>query len=722
MPNWLGGSSADVPNLNDPDNPKSELTPRDYEAKDGRSQDQIGADQRLSAFVQDCFTRARRARQPLERDWTLNIAMMEGRQWLGWDDATHRAISLMDDNEQDRYITDPLIEPLLTKWVALVTTTKPDASVVPMNDTDASRLAAREGNAILGHLDRRCNLAGQSIEAAYWLGVCGVAWVKERWAPEAFADVPVDGACKSLAVGEVEEEVLSPFEVFLDPSARRWRDVRWIIHATMRPLSWFQEHYGSEEYGGAGWRVQPGKMGGMGTAASGGFISPFMAGFGGASALRTGPLSTPSGAANNEALCLEMWEEPSAKYPEGRYIVLGGDVVCYSGDWPYKRGKRSSASPDNKFPFIRGVYREAFGHAYGMSLVSKLSPLQVAYNRLISRAFERFDQDKLTVGIEKGSGLAPDDFDPGAVGIEEGRNIRKIFFNRGSREPSWMAPPPLSELVDRLRQSVWMDMQHIAGIHDVDMGQAPPGVTAGVAIEMLQQGDRTQMALPLQQLEAMAQWRAEWRLALYAQFAATGLPRMIGLDASGNPDQAAATVQSFKGMMGGGMCAPYVAPGSATPKSPAGEFQQVMDLFGQGLLGDPADPKTKALAIRLLSLSKSNDILEHLMDVERRAAAAGPDPNQQAKMEAAAAMQAHQHDQEMQAAQMKLQAAAQSEQVKSQSVAQVAAARTQAQAALEAQRHAQDMQTADLKHEQDVQKLLVQQQMNGGDSNIGNIQ
>ena len=726
---------GNVPPLSDPNNPTLDVAPADLAQP--LTREQQAENVRLSMYIREQFGKAARARQPLERDWVLAIAMREGRQWLGWDDATNRCISLIDNEEQDRYITDPLIEPLILKWAAIVTMTKPDASCVPYSESDADRMAANEGRVILGHCDRRNNLQAQNIESALWMATTGAGWKKLRWNPDAYADIPIYGpdgmvvSKVSAPVGDVEEEVLDPFQIYLDPSARRFEHVRWMIHATLRPLSWFQETYGE-----AGYRVQPNKTGafmtsgnGVGSPESGGYVDPYSAGFGAASAGRGGSLSSPSGIDAKEALCLEYWEIPSPRFPKGRYAVLGGEEVMHSGDWPYERGKLSSAGPSSRFPFLRAVYQEGFGHPYGRGMVPLVAPLQVAYNRLLSRMVERFEQDKLTVAIEQGSGLEPDAFsgDDGA-GIEEGRNVREIRYRRGSREPSWMMPPPLSEIGWRLRDTFWTDMQHIIGIHDVDMGSPPPGVTAGIAMELLQQADRTQMALPLGQLEAMAQGRGEWLLSLYSQFASANLPRMMGLDDSGNPNKAKMQAQTFKALTGQGSCTVYVAPGSATPKTPGAETQQILDFLDRGLFGVPGSPEAAEMAVRLLSFARSDEVLEHLRDLKDKMAANQPDPAQ-----VEAIRQQGQKEQQQNA----LNAAAQMEALKQQGAAQaqetmLAAeaakaqidgsrdlAKEQAQAAIESQRHGQQMQVDALRHEQEIEKILLSHHLNPPQTDVG---
>ena len=559
----------------------------------------------LVAYVLQCFKEAAQARRGVERDWVLALAMLDGRQWLAWDDAHHRAVNLMDEDERDRYVTDNLIAPLLLKWTALVTMTRPDAGPAPDTDSPQDRQAAGEARAILAHLDRRHCRQTQTVERVQWTGSCGVSWLKTWWDKNAEADVPQFGPDGQVAgkfcapVGEVDEEVIPPFEVYLDPGAKRWRDVRWLVHACTKPLSWFQARFGDR-----GFLVEPDAQ-----DAGNGWVDSYL-------------LAAPENAGNNRqakaqhAVCYEFWERPTPKYPHGRFVIVAGKRVLFSGPWPCTKRH----DPNNPFPFVRLVHAEAFGHPYGKGLVPQLAPLQVAYNRLLTKALTRVEDDKATLLVPKGSEIGVDAYE------ETGRNHHKVYYEEGAGPASWQQMPPVGADLWRLRDVFWTDMQHIAGIHEVQMGGTPSGVTAGISIELLQQGDRTQMAVMLQGIEQSAVHIGDWEISLYGQYAAGNLPRLMGLDNTGNPEMARSAATSFRALSGGGSCSMIVMPGSATPKTPAGQKQEVLEYYRLGLFGPAGDPQSAAMAVKLLALARSDEVLEHLQQLQARLAASQPAP------------------------------------------------------------------------------------------------
>lgn len=597
--------------------------------RDPPQYDPSESEESLVKWVMESFEQAAMARMPVERDWVLGLAMEEGRQWLGWDDKTHRAIDLQVKGELERYVTDPLIRPLVTKHTALVTMTRPDATPAPDTEGSMDQAAAEEARAIMSHCDRLFARQLQTVERVRWATICGCSFLKVYWNPNESATVPEFGpdgtvtAKRSLPVGEVCEEVIPPFEIFLDPNAKRWNDTQWVIHATVRPLSWFQERYGERGYMVKG--DQDERMIG--------YVDSY---------LRAGPDTLWNGIRSSfgfnrlgkerkAAIAYEMWVRPTPKYPQGRYICVGGGVLLHNGPWPANR----KATQQNPFPFVRLVYQESAWHPYGRGLVADLAPLQVAYNRLISRILERVDDDRQTLLMEKGAGVGADAYD---IDTED-RNVRKVYYNRGSKPPVYQQAPPVSRDVYQLREICWQDMQHIAGIHDVNMGGTPGGVTAGISIELLQQGDRTQMGLFLIGIEQSAVEIGEWEIALYAQYASPYLPRMMGLDSSGNAQTALFAAQAFRALTAGGSCSVIVSPGSATPKTAAGQNQEILEYFKLGLF-DPQNPGAE-IAIRLLSMARSNEVLTALRRAREEAQAAGPDPAQieAMKQQGAVAMQ-----------------------------------------------------------------------------------
>ena len=145
-------------------------------------------------------------------------------------------------------------------------------------------------------------------------------------------------AYESLPLGDVEEEIVPCFNILLDPTAQRDSDIRWVIHASVKPLSWFVDNYGE-----VGKAVRADAIAGQ----NAGYVDAYLEGANGSG---NGWVQPSSARLNNvdskkhAAIVYEYWEKPSAQYPEGRYIVSTNQALLYAGDWPYKK--------KDDFPFI----------------------------------------------------------------------------------------------------------------------------------------------------------------------------------------------------------------------------------------------------------------------------------------------------------------------------------------------------------------------------------
>lgn len=625
--------------LADPNNPDAEIAPRDLENLP-EAPEPTEAEHETVRFVMDLFQDAQTARMPVEREMVLGVAFDEGRQWLGWDNALHRCVNLMDEEDEDKYVTANLIGPLVLKVAALTTMTQPDASPAPSTEAPLDRAAAREAGAILAACDRRFQRPVQTLRRVRGALAQGCAFLELGWDPRAGADIPVFGKDGTVVgkthapgVGNVVEHVLPAQECYIDPVP--WEDISWFIHRAPRPLSWVQERYGNPDGTGPGWQVEPDCA-----DAYTGLVDSYQQGAssaGGISALFSGWFGGGSNQKSRKAVVVyRLWHKPTPRFPQGRFIVVAGDRLLYAGPLPYQFPE--TPGPRGWLPIVRLVWKEASGHPYGQGLVSQLAPLQVGLNRMLTRILDKIDADIPTLVVEKGSGIGPDAYQGDE--IEELRRLRKVYYEPGTTPPQWQPMLPLPGEVLRFQDAMWIYMQHIAGIHDPLMGGAPPGVTAGISLELLQQGDKTQHAPFLTQIEQNAVEIGEKEIALFAQFAPGNLPRLMGLDRSGNPGTAHMAAMAFRALTGGGSCEVLVKPGSAAPKSPAAQNEQVMNWFDRGLFGPPGTPQAALGAVRMLSDVRTDEIVEHLQALLEE---------QQAQTEQAAAVQAQAMQAQMQA-------------------------------------------------------------------------
>lgn len=585
----------------DKDNLKLDLNNKDWKVS---PKDQPDEARKITAFVKEQFDLTYRARQEMEIEWIMATAFFEGRQWFRINSETRNLQSIQNDKEPNRYMTVNKIRPLIDGVVGKLTQCSPDASAVPISHNPVDLSAADEANYLLSHYNRKYDRETQTKERVRWACVCGTSYVKLFWDNNREQVVPqmdatgtsVIGHTK-MRVGDVVEQILPAFDVYLDPSAKRDDDVRWMIHAMVKPLSWFVDSYGE-----AGKAVKPDSQ----TGTNSGYVDSYINGTNGAG---RGWVQPSTAAMNNQdtkkmaAVVYEYWEKPSALYPDGRYIVSTNSCLLYAGVWPYKK--------KDSFPFIPLRWQPRSGTPYGYSLGFDLCGLQSTYNRVYSRLLEQFEGQKDYILVENLSGVGADAYDNSGDDIDDKNRIyRRINYMRGSHPPTIQRAPGIGSDLFPLLQFIERDMMDIAGLHDVSQGQAAAG-TPAEAVRLLQRSDNTQHSYIRADIEISAAKIKEWEVSLVEQF---GIVPFIGnIQGKMLPqDQIAQGVMRFDALKSGGQFRIVYVPGSSMEDGPDQRLQKMAALRQMGVFGDPMDPDTNRLFVELTNMPNASRIYQHL--------------------------------------------------------------------------------------------------------------
>jgi len=561
-----GGPSRLPGRLLEPKNVESELEPSDIDwvaPPPGESEEET------VEFVTESFRSASQARILLEREWLRCYAFRMGNQWFAWKPKLNRFMSLRDPNDDYRnYVTVNYVRPLITKLKVRSTMTRPDASVKPLTDDPQDVAAAAEARDLGAHYDlmfsRQVQLQ-QWVDAALVLSTSflKIAWDPQKGASTAYHDFS-DGPSarptivKDAPIGDLVESIVPSFEVYPDPTARSWEECPWLIHAKYYPLSWFQTQFSTPEPGypkGRGWAV---KAEPQGTSSETGWWEWRLNEI-------TGNRFRQSVEGKAKEACLyEMWQKPTPKYPKGRFIRVASGVLLTAPskcDWPYDKWK--------EFPFIPLGYGDAYGTLWSMNATLDLLDPQYNINKTYSRLQDRIDTDTPVVLCKKGVEIDSDDY-------TSDRNYRKVYWD-GAVPPQYDAPPAVSEMYLALIQAYKREMEDSVGMHEPSNGDTPPGVTAGTAIELLQQSDHTQLAEFIGNIEKAQTKRFECEIAICSE--KYNEPRLVMVSQSG-PEKATANARAFRALRNGGLYRVEVLPGSAMPKTPAARKQEWMDLLG----------------------------------------------------------------------------------------------------------------------------------------------
>lgn len=629
----LGSQKLTNPKLNESENLALDQEEKDWEVLPSETPAEA---MKVCDFVKNQFETAQRARQEMETEWALSVAFFEGRQWFRINSNARNLIKLQNHKEPTRYVVVNKMRPLIDGVVGKLTQGSPDASAVPLSENDRDRQAADEANYIIKHYAKKFGRETQLKERVRWACVCGTSYLKIFWDSNKSQVVPLYDSSgkdvvghKQFEAGDVVEQILPAFDVYLDPTAKQDDDVRWLIHAMVKPLSWFVDSYGE-----IGKRVKADAL----TGNNASYVDNYLDGAAGSGFGYTNP--TPArqssyDARKHAATVYEYWEKPSALYPKGRYIVSTNSQLLYAGIWPYE--KRDA------FPFIPLRWQPRAGTPYGYSLGFDLTQLQLMYNRLWSKLLEQFEGQKDYIMVERLSKIGADAFDNKSDTIDDANRIyRKIYYDRGSQPPQITRAPGVGSDIFPVLQFIEKDMADVAGLHDVSQGMAQAG-TPAEAVRLLQKADNTQHSYVRADIEISNYKIKEWEVSLVQQFAI--VPFVGNMQEDNAPkDVQKQGVMRFDAIRSGGQYRIVYVPGSTMDDGPEARLQKYATLRQMGIFGDPADPDTNKLFIELVNMPEASKILNHLE--------AQQDKIKQAQMQ----------QQEMMQAQMQMQAQSQQQQ------------------------------------------------------------
>ena len=313
----------------------------------------------------------------------------------------------------------------------------------------------------------RTNLIGKVTDALTNGLICGTMVIGLFW----------DGKANK-GLGNIKPVVISPFNFFIDPMAEYIDEAQYVMYATYKSLGELCKYY-------------PDKAEELSGQASNDIDEN----------LAFGKDKTN---AKNQILYIECYmrdytrieeeEEEDGKkykvkkpkYPNGRRVIIAGDVLLSDGENPYN---------DGKFPFVSWNCYKLPGRFWGMSEVEELITIQTEmcnlYNSLIDNAKLNGNpwviKDK-NAGVETKSLTNT----PGLV----------ITKNPGS-EVKRDAPPPMPAYIQQVIQDLKYDVQVVSGVFDAMRGERPMSVTSGVAIQALQDSSQGRVRLKIQALERM---------------------------------------------------------------------------------------------------------------------------------------------------------------------------------------------------------------------------
>ena len=186
---------------------------------------------KIVAEVVEDYLRRRENRRSLEAQWQLNINFMMGNQYS----FISSNGGIREDDKRDFWQEKEVfnhIAPIVETRISKICSNTPSITVIPASADEADIESAKLSKNIIESVTNRVNLVDIEKTATTWSEICGTVFYKVVWNTESGKMVALDELGKSIKEGDVEIQVVSPFEIFPDNlSCERMEDVKSIIHA-----------------------------------------------------------------------------------------------------------------------------------------------------------------------------------------------------------------------------------------------------------------------------------------------------------------------------------------------------------------------------------------------------------------------------------------------------------------------------------------------------------
>lgn len=515
----------------------------------------------LATYVKNKVEESRMSSSRITHEgiWMTNIAYVLGFDGVFYDTTLRqfRTVSKGSRTVRRSRVHVNKILPSVQNRLARLCKNPPKYDVRPNSSNQEDKDAARLGLQVLNMVWDMQNINEKRLDLFMWVQQCGHAYGKISWDTE-LGKPMVDPQTGELDYeGDIRFDVVSPFEVFVDPIATNMDEARWLVQAKVRKLDYFRTHYpekGDLVKEEGAWLLSTQyemRINSLNNRGQG----------------QTGSQTIMK----NSAIELAYYEKRSKKHPNGRMIIVANGVLLADKELPV-----------GEIPFVKFDDVKVGGKFFSESVITHARPIQDQINRIISLRANW--TNKLLAGkyiSPKGAGLMQE-----ALNDQSGEVVEY--------DPVPNAAPPQALPVPSIPQYAYTEekdlLEHlydIFGINEISRGQLPAAGIPAVGMQFLQEQDETRIGVVTESNEHGFAKIGQLILMYAQKFYIT--PRLLK-EAGRNFEY---RVKEFIGADLKDNHDVIVVRGSTLPGSKVLKRQEILNAYQQGLLGDPQDPKVR---------------------------------------------------------------------------------------------------------------------------------
>lgn len=528
-------------------------------------------------------------KRPYEIVWFITAAFTRGLQYAVWNDFLQKVETKEAPSHRIRLTVNRIL-PKYKARQAKFLKNKFDPQVVPASTDREDQLNAKATKLALDYTFRKEGMERKYREALNWSNICGKAFMWFYWDANKKARVkdPFTGQVVEDSLGDVCVSVSSPFEVLVaDSSISNIGAQPEIMRVRQMSLSDIYARY-------------PKLKGVVQAEDNSPEIFHYKQQIATVNSRSTGlGLNSASSSEDQKkgqtALVKEHFTAPNGKYPQGRYVVVIGEHLArYVPELPYKLYTNSS----NPYPVVEFPDMEVPGQFWPPTLLEQLIGVQKEYNLLRSKLAEQIRimaHPKVLVPAQA-------QFPEGSWTTEPGEVVRYLTAP-GLPAPQVINFPNIASDVWNALKLIKEEFDELTNLYPASQG-AVGQATSGFQTNLLQEAVDSIHA-PDIRLHEMAMEEACYKIR---RIMADGydIPRLLSVTSRNLlPDVIEFSQQNIDEN-----AEIVVWAGSALSNSPAVRTQQVLELWGSGLLSGNGDPEKIRQTLKLINMNGIGELQE----------------------------------------------------------------------------------------------------------------
>ncbi len=494
-----------------------------------------------------------------------NIAYLLGFNGVYWDARTR---SYLANNSSGRALNRNRLNankilPRAQNRVARLCKNPPKYDIRPESQDTEDKDAARLGIDVINMVWDIQRINQQRIGMLMWVQEAGYAYVKTCWDPSLGKYIEELGEWE----GDIRVDMVSPMEVFQDPTAKTLKECAWLVHAKVRKIDYFVQQYPEK-----GMLVKPEDA----------WITDLQYESRINSLNKSGPATSGTDIQlKNSAIEMAYYERPSKQFPHGRQVICANGILLEDKELPI-----------GEIPFAKFDDVVIGGKFISEAVITHARPMQDQITRILTKRAEW--TNRLLSGkylAARGSGLAPESMTDQSGEIIE-YNVVPNAPNGGA--PIAVQVPTIPQYAYNEEERLERHLDDIFGLNEISNGQLPTSGMPAAGMQILLEQDATRIGVVTENHEHA--WADVGRHILKYVSAYYNDDRLLKVTGQGLDY----TVKSFKGADLRDNHDVYVIRGSSVPNSKVMQRQEILNAYNMGLLGDPQDPKLREKVLGML--------------------------------------------------------------------------------------------------------------------------